>query len=239
MHTTAMFTWNTQGNFTEDDKFDTVRTLFGRGRSVGFIQEGGVGKRGRHGNIVAYGGTGVGAFNERCTNYILVDATYEKFVSVENITLQDGFARTVVGGGEAGRAPAAVSINDELFISWHSLAGRANEDTASLFNALENNDQYKKYKTIVIGGDFNTAPDDIEAMIVRRAAVRGSRNEWFYYIRNSGAITYPHRQKELDFFVVMSKTDLTAHGMLANFKPVERVQVVPSDHHPVCTKLFT
>lgn len=58
----------------------------------------------------------MGAFNERCTNYILISASYEKFVRIENIALQNGHARVVVGGGEAGRAHAAVSINDELYI---------------------------------------------------------------------------------------------------------------------------
>jgi hypothetical protein len=233
----SVFTWNSQGDFTISPKLTAIDSLFGSSRVIGFIQEGGVEKSGIQGRWKAYAGYSVGAYNERCTNYVVVDANYSKFITIDSLTLQDDRERVLVGGGDAGRTPAAIGINDVLFISWHSLADQSNTDTAELIRTIESNQHYaQSYNTVVIGGDFNATPDDI-----RRVLGRGTdrvRDTWIYkhrYVLNSNQITHPASSNELDFFIVMSKTELYSSGPTANYVQdrIEMVPVEPSDHHPV------
>lgn len=235
-----LFTWNTQGDFTNAFKLAEIDGLCAGPRVVGFVQEGGVRKGGDQGRWIAHGGTGVGAYNERCTNYVLVDATYARFVSVESLILQNGEGAAVVGGGDAGRTPAAVGVGNVLFISWHSLSGRSNADTAAVVQAIESNAGYREsYDTVVIGGDFNAAPADIEGVVTRGTA--RSRAAWTYrhrYVLSSGEVTHPGSDTELDFFVILSKTEWSARGVLANYRGIERRILAPSDHHAVRMKIF-
>ncbi len=83
----SVFTWNTQGNFTRTDKINVINSICPRGlRVIGCIQEGGVDKGGAHGHWFAYHGYGMGSFNERCTNYILVNSIYSRFTTVRPTT---------------------------------------------------------------------------------------------------------------------------------------------------------
>ena len=234
MQTYSIFTWNTQGDFTKDVKLQVINGLYPSGCVVGCIQEGGVEKHGTHGRWFAYAGPQIGSKNERCTNYILVDATYSKFVDVSSLNISNGRGALVVGGGLAGRSPAAIAMNGILFISWHSLAGQSNTDTSLLIAAIESNNVYTNmFHTVVIGGDFNASPTDIRQLI-NRGTIR-TKSFWKYNYRdviNSGNATHSSN-KELDFFVILSKTQWIQKGILSNLKMIEMKAVVPSDHNPV------
>jgi hypothetical protein len=212
------FTWNSQGDFTATAKSAVVQGLFNtQNCSVGFIQEGGVDKDKAviTANVNTYGGPQVGAKNERCTNYVLVKTNlFQAGVNFEHIN--------AIGGGEAGRAAAAVRIGNTIYASWHSLSGPSNSDTAALINECK---KKKGVDTIVIGGDFNTGPDEILGIINRNASAGRGRNDWFCSVFKSGQPT--HRSgRELDYFLVLSAGVLTAN-------PVTVTAVPPSDHDPV------
>lgn len=237
----SVFTWNTQGNFTRTDKINVINSICPRGlRVIGCIQEGGVDKGGAHGHWFAYHGYGMGSFNERCTNYILVNSIYSRFTTVDSFTLVNCESGLIMGGGEAGRTTASIGIGNTLFVSWHSSATRSNEDTSFLIRSIDQNPAYsQKYNTVIIGGDFNASPTDIDTLI--HAGTERTRSFWSYpyrYVFSSGSVTHPNSNKELDFFVVMSQTEWTDSGPLANFRGVEMKNVFPSDHNPVLMKVF-
>lgn len=230
-----LITWNTQGDFTAATK-KAVLTGVGFGRKVFMVQEGGVGKAGKltdaaSGNSwTAYAGSGAGAKNERCTNYVLVDSVHEMFCTRKVIADLDG--KLVIAGGVAGRAPAAVGLNSVLYISWHAAASSsADADTAVLVNTLDKTEEfYANYHTVVIGGDFNSSPASV-AKAVSQGTSR-TKAAWNYTSRvvvSSGKITHPSSENELDMFVVLS-TGTPAHSALG---AGVRKSVVPSDHHAV------
>ncbi len=117
-------TWNTQGSFLESGKKLIVSELHD-GTDVVLLQEGGVDKIWGDGEYHTVQGQSIGALNERCTNYVLVNKAYWD---------QNGqqVSFTTVGGGIAGRKPAAVQIGNTVFVSWHSLASQENTDTKQL-----------------------------------------------------------------------------------------------------------
>lgn len=241
MQEICIFSWNTQGDFTATAKLAEVKSLLSESiRTIGFIQEGGVGNAGAGDGYVAFPGTSVGAYNERCTNYVLMNSSYAKLMSPKHFYLVDGSDNLIVGGGAAGRTPACIGLWDVLFISWHSLAGKSNADTAAILGALESNAAYQRdYPTVVIGGDFNASPDSIRDL-VNRGSVR-EKAGWKYkyrYVYSSGQKTHPGSGHELDFFVVLSQTPFTDTGLMANYRGIAMKSVTPSDHQPVAIKLF-
>lgn len=232
---THVFTWNTQGDFTSDEKFERIKDLFNRGYSIGFIQEGGVSKSAKD-DLTAYRGSCVGAYNERCSNYVLIESRMvDRATCVE---LQDGEGRSVIGGGVAGRAPAAIGIDKVLYVSWHSLAGESNHDTSMLVHAIESNTAYHSaYDTIIIGGDFNASPKDIKDVLL--SGTDRTKEKLTYKNRcvaNSNEGTHkpkgkPPCQDELDFFIIMTKETKSVS------KNVTTEHVEPSDHCPVMMRV--
>ena len=171
---TYFYTWNTQGDFTSKPKAKQINAFLdeaGGGKTpvVVFVQEGGVAKAGDYEKWSAVGGAAVGAKNERCTNYILVNSAWQKLVNAEyqRMPLPTQTATSVsptvlVGGGEAGRTPAALALGRLLLVSWHSLAGYSNEDSAAMFGAFQFNPYYiDRFDRIIVGGDFNTSAKSV------------------------------------------------------------------------------
>jgi hypothetical protein len=170
--------------------------------------------------VTIYGGTSVGAFNKRCTNYVLVSQNAMNAAGVEDF---DCF--NAIGGGEAGRTAASVQVGRVIYASWHSKAVRSNDDTWALLDECQDKGGVD---AIVIGGDFNTEPDEIVAMINRHAIERGSgQNNWFCSVFNSGAHTHRGRRgdSELAFLVVYQDQYRAANVCVQ--------KAGPSDHHPV------
>lgn len=215
------FTWNTQGSFASQPKLAVIEKFFDGGYDVGFLQEGGVDEAGHYAKFVAVAGLSVGAKNERCTNYVLIGkALWNKGAGKDKIDL----FKKVQGGGEAGRTPAAVQLGDVCFVSWHSISSSDNSDTGMLVDHCAKiiwMDHSLNY--IVIGGDFNASPKDVDELIGRRAKHYGGIGFDCLYASDD-----THKSgKELDFFVVMSRkaVDYTAWPQVMG--------VVPSDHNPV------
>ena len=211
--------WNTQGDFTETTKAAEINGTL-KNMDVIMIQEGGVDKTWSHVGFKSYAGVGVGAFNERCTNYILVSDDFREGKKAIYTTLSN-----IIGGGDAGRSACAVQIDHDLFISWHSIASSNNSDTSQLIdkclNLMSGN---FGLSSIVIGGDFNTDPSNVEMMIAAKAASQKfTGSNFFVHVFNGGA---SHSSgKTYDFFVVFTASNPAyTIGVQA---------VVPSDHNPV------
>lgn len=215
-------TWNSQGDFTSSEKSAIVKKLYA-GTNVLFVQEGGVDKTWGDGLFKTTQGVSVGAKNERCTNYVLVSDTTWKDKAATVVF-------TTVGGGVAGRKPAAVQIDKTLLVSWHSVAAGDNSDTRQLLA-----ESFKKLddtglSQVVIGGDFNAAPGDIEAMIVRMAMARGGSRHFAGVIAPRADTPTHSSGKVLDFFVVLMKEGAPAGEIWV-------APVKPSDHDPVFLEL--
>jgi hypothetical protein len=238
----SLFTWNTQGNFTAGPKLLEINALVGRGRVIGFLQEGGVDNAGPQDRWLAFGGTGVGSFNERCTNYVLVDATYARLMRPKPVLIESSMGDVLVGGGMAGRTAAAVGLGDTLFISWHSLSAGSNDDTARLIWMLEEN-YAQTYSQVIIGGDFNSDPASITELLA--AGTVRKKAAWKYKTRtvfSSGAATH-HSMRwgdhELDFFIALSTSVGATFAPPVGAAPAPVVTaVVPSDHNPVSVTLW-
>jgi hypothetical protein len=229
------FTWNTQGNFTAAAKADTLRTLFlSKGCSIGFIQEGGEADSVMNAiptipaSVRAYAGEEVGAKNERCTCYVLVNN--KEIKSGEKVELFNA-----IGGGVAGRKPAAIRLGNAIYVSWHSLSGKSNQDTSMLLDEC-----IKKMDagvtTIVIGGDFNAHAQDIRDMIKRKIRPRSSTSsiEWCVAKSEDGTPTHfsvERGDSELDYFVVFHRANANANANV-NAK-VDVHAAFESDHDPV------
>lgn len=136
-------------------------------------------------------------------------------------------------GGDRGR-------RHPVLVSWHSLSGRSNEDTTLLVRAIESNADYGKiFATVVIGGDFNASPADIETVVT--SGTERTRSSSTYKHRGvvkSGEVSHPGSDNELDFFIVMSQTALTSSGSSASLRGVAMKAVTPSNHEPVGMKIF-
>ena len=220
-------TWNTQGDFTLETKKKMIASICGHGDVAVFIQEGGVAKDNPLDDWKVVGGSSVGAYNERCTNYVLLS---KNCVST-SMMITDKMGFVAIGGGEAGRTAAAVDVGEYLFVSWHSYSGDNNADTKDLLTRIDKNSSYaRKFKYVVIGGDFNASPKDIKGLISRTSF----SNFKVVDVQNCGKPTH-HGAKgdsELDFFVVMG-----AESVLPNHK-VKRLYdtgktPTASDHWPV------
>jgi hypothetical protein len=238
--TTFFYTWNTQGNFTTDPKATTINSFLtdvggGATPCIVFVQEGGVDKAGIYTNWCAVGGAAVGAKNERCTNYILVNKAWQDLpdaawmrlpLPTQTATLIN--PTVLIGGGEAGRMPAAIAMGRLLLVSWPSLAGESNEDSAAVFGAFQFNPWYQdKFDRIIVGGDFNTSPDSITTMLNQKS---DKPKPYWAWVVSSGMITHPNSGREIDFFVVLDRSqvlDMTA----------TMIQTIPSDHNAVRTQI--
>lgn len=241
----TVFTWNTQGNFTHSDKIQVINHLFTKYSNnnkvvVGLIQEGGdeddVNKNIDLNQFVAYNGGNVGSFLNRCSIYALISTDDQTKFDFKQVKLK------TIGGGVAGRIACAIECNNEvswgrdnkvMFVSWHSKSSSDNEDTKNLFREIDK-EYHNKYPNVLIGGDFNTAPSDIETML----ATEGNRSStsWNYeyrYVFNSKRDTHKGTfgGQELDFFVLFSREETR------KYRP-ERQKVYPSDHYPVVMKNF-
>jgi hypothetical protein len=190
-----LFTWNTEGDFTEETKKAVVRHFFEKKEcQVGFIQEGGT--KATSGSIPGckvYEGIGVGSKNERCTNYVIVHGDLVKATVPKEV----GFV--ACGGGEAGRTAAAITIGEICLVAWHSLSGPDNSDTSAL---LEECAKLQGVSNVAIGGDFNAEPKFVDELIQRKLDRKRHPLATFARVCNSGKSTQK-KGKELDYFVLM------------------------------------
>lgn len=230
--TYKLYTWNSQGDFTSNQKSARINDLWDKDNPVVvFVQEGGVDKGGDYTYWWAVGGVGVGSLNERCTNYILLSkpwvcdtkAWQTRNKQSQGIVLPMVNGSALIGGGVAGRTPAALALGTLLLVSWHSLAGQANEDTAAMIQAFQLNPYYKQFSRIIVGADFNTLPESVTA-IVNQGSERQEK-PFFAWTVASGQVTHPRSRKEFDFFLILDRTG--PQGFSANVQPF------PSDHHTV------
>lgn len=212
-------TWNTQGNFNETRKSAIIREI-NTGTNVLFVQEGGVEQNWSGGLYNSTGGQSVGAKNERCTNYVLVNS------SMFNESASEVYY-TTVGGGIAGRKPAAVRIGKTLLVSWHSISASDNTDTRQLLSESMELLSSSTVDAIVIGGDFNTSPKNIEDMITAMAAGRHGGRHYAVVIAPPLDMATHQSNKVLDFFVVMSSSSAAPRGQ------AWVCCVEPSDHEVV------
>lgn len=210
-------TWNTQGDFTNGAKSTVIRQLY-EGTDVLFLQEGGVSKLWGDGLFKTTQGLSVGAFNERCTNYVLVSNQFWN----QNAK---AISFTTVGGGIAGRLPAAVQVNDVLLVSWHSISAQDNSDTRQLLAECQKRLGQNDINTVVIGGDFNTHPSNIERMLITMAASSGGGQHYAVVGHTPDDMPTHNSGNVLDFFVILSKTG-------APTPEVWVVPIEPSDHDP-------
>lgn len=218
------FTWNTQGDFTEASKLKIIEQFFDDGCDVGFLQEGGTTGTKSYPKFVAVAGLGVGAKNERCTNYVLVSRkVWDSAASSDQIEL----FKTVHGGGEAARTPAAAKIGSVMLVAWHSISAQDNSDTGGLIDhclKIFGLDAKTELKHIIIGGDFNSSPKDITELLGRREKrAQGISMECMY----GDDATHPSSDKNLDFFVCMSRKSID----YVEYPQAKGVK--PSDHNPV------
>jgi endonuclease/exonuclease/phosphatase family metal-dependent hydrolase len=211
-------TWNTQGSFLEGAKQAIVREIHA-GTNVLFLQEGGVEKVWSDGLFHTVQGQSVGAKNERCTNYILVNQTFWN-VNATQISFDS------VGGGIAGRKPAAIQIGDTIFVSWHSISASDNSDTSQLLRECEQKLGSQGVNNIIIGGDFNTDPANIEAMVVMMAAGRGGGGFYSVVCHTPTDMPTHNSGRVLDFFVIMTNGNMPSGKVWV-------AAVEPSDHDPV------
>jgi hypothetical protein len=224
-----LYTWNTQGNFTTSPKGQELSTMItGNDPALVFIQEGGVNLAGPYNESTVVAGYAVGAFNERCTNYIVFNNQWP-MGAMQPVILVNGSGMALIGGGIAGRTPAAVELGRTLFVSWHSLSGPNNLDTSDLFRTLSRTPFYaEKYDLIIVGGDFNATPGDIESMIVRMVTDR-LEPYFFANIVRCGQPTLKNWDKEVDFFIYLRKS--TQQEAPAYLRPTQT-----SDHDAVYTQ---
>ncbi len=216
-----LFTWNTQGDFTDAAKQAIIQGLLLRDHCVGgFLQEGGSGKAGTAipGSTV-YSGEPVGALNARCTNYVILSDAYA--AGSADVVFFDA-----IGGGVAGRTAAAVRVGDVTFVSWHSLAGRGNADTSALIEECAS--RLRHDQVVVIGGDFNASPDDVNDIIGRKAGRKQFALAAAATVQKSGKWTHEgsRGRRELDFFVVLGGDSGLNCDVWVKY-------VTPSDHNPV------
>ncbi|WP_427310603.1 endonuclease/exonuclease/phosphatase family protein [Cupriavidus sp. H39] len=225
-----VYSWNSQGNHTRADKQRAIDRMAATGPTIIMLQEGGSEKlvsSGAAANWKVFDGCTVGAYDERCTPYVLLETTFAAQVRATQVDIVDERDGVVLAGGVAGRTASGVAIDKVLFISWHSIAAPQNGDTRALLRAFDKASCYEKYDLIVIGGDFNASPEDISAMLGRendrtQARLRYAYRQVFY----CGKATHRGRQeRELDFFVVLAKRQVSA--------TVELIEQMPSDHDAV------
>lgn len=218
-----IFTWNTQGDFTDPLKKNVISALFKEGCDIGMIQEGGDAATSQAiPGCLAISGVGVGAKLERCTNYVILSDKLVKDAKPKLV----GFS--AMGGGEAGRTAAAVVANDVCYVSWHSLSGDDNSDTSALIDECG---KLKDVAAVVIGGDFNATPEVIDDLIQRKLDKKRHPLAVYTKICNSGAATQK-KGKELDFFVLMG-SDLG--NLVAKAKAYSMAQY--SDHDVVIMEI--
>jgi len=219
----TFYTWNTQGNFTQGPKAEVIQQMLGgNALAMTFVQEGGVNLEGAQDGYTAEAGAAIGAFNERCTNYILYNDAWGQRLS--KVTLVDANNSVLIGGGIAGRTPAAVSLGKTLFVCWHSLSAPNNLDTGALLRALQKAPVYKEFDQIILGGDFNATPEDVERIVLGIAVERGEPNFTIQIVRCHQP-TLKAWDKEYDFFILFQKAHEQQNAQLLN--------VVPSDHQAV------
>ena len=167
--------------------------------AVVLIQEGGHCKSWPGGGFRTFVGVTPGALHGRCTNYVLVNAWIDGRLPAKAIV---AIQMKTIGGAIAGRTPAAVLIGSTLFVSWHSLSASDNSDTSALLKeCVYILEKYTDVTRIVIGGDFNASPVDIDAMILRG----GGEVYTQVFAPPLTTPTHPNSMKVLDFFVILSK----------------------------------
>jgi hypothetical protein len=225
-----LYTWNTQGNFTTGQKGQELSAMItGNDPALVFVQEGGVNLAGPYNESTAVAGYAVGAFNERCTNYIVFNNQWP-MGGMQSVVLVNGSNMALIGGGVAGRTPAAIDLGRTLFVSWHSLSSPNNLDTSDLLRTLTRTPSYaEKYDLIIIGGDFNASPGDIESMMVRMVTDR-SDPYFFSTIVKCGQPTLKQWDKEVDFFIYLRKE-------YQQEIPAALRQTQSSDHEAVQTQV--
>jgi hypothetical protein len=224
----AFYTWNCQGDFTRDDKAEFVNTLLNVDYlALMFIQEGGRDLDGKYPGYTAVKGYTPGAFNERCTNYILYNEAWGERLSP--VTLVNANGGVLIGGGVAGRTPAAVAVGKSLFVSWHGISAPENLDTSAVLRAFQKGSTYKDYNLIVLGADFNTEPADVEQILIALAAERGGTN-FSASIASCRQQTLKNWPRVYDYFIIFQENHEDRVGV--------RMDAAPSDHYAVATHMM-
>ena len=233
-----IYTWDTQGDFTNDKKLATINSFNDPNHPVFVcIQEGGMSlnldRQGiKSGGWVVFDGQAVGVSKEpcTCTNYILVNKGAQRLPLVR-INLTDKHGGVLLGNGKAARTPVAIRCGADLIVSWHSLSGPDNSDTFALINALEREAGNKGIERVIVGGNFNAEPDEVDQLLsVGNRRTLSQRTLQQRLVGRAGAPTQgrpPNR--EFDFFVYMARQEV---GQPVFQRPqVYRVGL--SDHDPV------
>ncbi len=214
------FTWNSQGDFSRQDKLEVVSRLFRtRNCMVGMIQEGGtpLGYANRiRGLQTVVTGQPVGAFNRRCTTYLL-----SKFDGTE-------WHGEAIAGGVAGRRPAGLIVRRTLFISWHSTAVNGlDTDTVRLVLDCKRALRNGLCSRVMIGGDFNTSRPNIER--IAKYILKPKRGAQYDYSVISPGLHTHTSGRRLDHFLLIWNG--TANEFV-NAQAVTRREPT-SDHRPV------
>ncbi len=262
---TRIITWNTQGNFTEAEKWNIINRYAAQNEEVIVcIQEGGVDRQLNHNparnnnpinianplRLQSYRGQNPGAFNRRCTNYILLNphalgvavnlqlpAAQRNYDIAGPIVARNG--RVVIAGGTAGRTSIAVLLGGTLFVSWHSTANNSCADTMDLIQVIDDNyggrlDGNNNFlvQDVVIAGDYNNTPQWMRTRMVDRDFTRLAAGFNF----QGWSVTAPdqptHQGGEvLDYYIIMRRQPITELEQMG-WQP-EVHQTVPSDHNLV------
>lgn len=213
-----IFTWNTQGNWQHGPKRTIIEQQLSGGCDIAMIQEGGGsnGNRGykQVGSIYGVWGAAPGAFNTRCTNWILSRHGGKPWYS------------KTIGGGVAGRQAAGLLVKGVLFVSWHSTAANGvDADTADLFRECLMLVKGGAVRKVLVGADFNTSLTNMIGLTNRLTTGR-QYGDCVCNIFYSSDPTHKSG-RTLDFFVLLEK------GLVVHDYGIRVRRVVPSDHHPV------
>ncbi len=224
----CLTTWNSQGSPKAMDKQAILRGLIVAGKSnIVFLQEAG-GERIVLPGYDAHVGDSVGAYGDRCTCQLLVPAGTSSAIALK---AGDAIFAT---GGDAGRTAVAAAFGATLLISMHTTANATAADTVRLIDLLNRNPAYDPFQLVVIGADFNIAPDDLQVSLTAQMETRAAQGWPFSTaLKRTGQKTQggPGKDKrELDYFVVLTrrKPAYAFVAMAPVVLPVDR-----SDHNPV------
>ena len=111
-------------------------------------------------------------------------------------------------------------------MSWHSTASAASEDTAKPFKEILSR---HRDLVVVIGGDFDAEPKDVQAMVARHVSGRANRGTSLD-AKPAPQVIHPHTGDTLDHFVVIGNGAETVATVAVN-------TVQASDHDPVVMEM--
>jgi endonuclease/exonuclease/phosphatase family metal-dependent hydrolase len=226
----TLYSWNSLGKPDLGEKSKFIQNLVAsvQGPQLVFIQEGGSGFK-ADGGMTTFCGVSVGAKNDRCTNYLLTKLDGVA-AAPRDVTLKDG-DKAVITGGVAGRTPAAAEIGRTLLISWHATSYVGTSDAEPLIALLQKGRGFEKYEMIVVGGDFNATPDQLQPVADR---VRAASNFTLKLIQPREA-TYRSKNSKLDYFLIFYRDRQKDKVKLPATADV--IKNVLSDHYPIAIQM--